>query len=67
VRRDFRALRDSFALGEVLKYEAEAYSRYDGLTGYLFSQDGVERKRVWDIQDDGDLESWRELFEEIVS
>jgi hypothetical protein len=49
----------------VLAYERDAYSRYDSYTGYFFSQDGAERLRSWDIHDDEDLESWRELFEEV--
>lgn len=65
VRRDFKALRDSFTAGEVLTYESGAYSRYDCQTGYVFSQSGTEQKRVWDLHDDDDLEHWREFFEEI--
>jgi len=66
VRRDFKSLRDAFTAGEVLTYESDAYSHYHGYTGYVFSQAGAEPKRVWDIHDDDDLESWRELLEEIV-
>ncbi len=65
VRRSFEALRDTFQGGEVLTYERDAYSRYDGLTGYFFSQPGSDRLRAWDISDDQDLETWRQFFEEI--
>jgi len=44
VRRDFKALRDSFTAGEALTYEGDAYSRYDSQTGYVFSQAGTEQK-----------------------
>ena len=66
VRRDFKALRDSFTAGDVLIYESDAYSHFHGYTGYLFSQAGVGTKRVWDLHDDDNLDSWRELFEEMV-
>lgn len=36
------------------------------MTGYFFVQTGAEQIRVWDIHDGGDLENWRELFEEMV-
>ena len=65
VRRDFKALRDTFAAGEVLVYESDAYSHYHGYTAYVFSQSGREQKRVWDIHDDDTVESWRELFDEV--
>ncbi len=44
---------------------ATPIARYDGLTGYFFSQPGAERLRVWDIADDQDLETWRPFFEEM--
>ena len=65
VRRDFRALRDSFKAGDLLTFESEAYSRYDGMTGYFFSQPGVQHLRVWDLGDDESSAMWRELFEEM--
>jgi len=65
VRRAFKALRDTFAAGEELTYDSDAYILYDGLTGYFFSQPGTARRRSWDISDRDDLEIWRELFEEI--
>lgn len=65
VRRDFEALRDRFVLGEALTFDRDSYSRYDAYTGYVFSQPGDPGHRVWDLHDDDDLESWRELFEEI--
>ena len=65
VRRDFKALRDSFKAGEVLTYHSDAWSRYDGIAGYFFQQTGKERLRTWDIDDGEDLEIWRELFEQL--
>jgi hypothetical protein len=66
VRRDFKALRDSFVAGEELVYKRDAHSWYDGYTGYFFSQAGTAQSRVWDISDyDDDLEVWKDLFEEI--
>ena len=65
VRQSFAALRDSFTVGEVLTFDSDAWSRYDGITGYFFRQRGRETLRVWDIDDDADLQIWRELFEEL--
>jgi hypothetical protein len=65
VKRDFEALRDSFVEGEELKYVGDAYSRYDGYTGFFFTQAASQKRRSWDIADDDDLEIWEELFEEI--
>jgi hypothetical protein len=65
VRKDFEALRDSFAAGEILIYQSDAYSRYDNCTGYFFSQSGSSRGRIWDLMDDDPVEKWKEFFEEI--
>lgn len=67
VRKDFTCLRDDFKAGEVLVFDSDAYSRYDGYTGYFFSQVGARRLRTWDIDDDDDLEVWRDLFEEVLT
>ncbi len=64
VRRDFAGPRDSFREGEVLTYRGDCYSPYDSYTGYLFTQAGTERFRVWDVQDEEDPGIWRKLFEE---
>jgi hypothetical protein len=66
VRRDFNALRDSFVADEELTYDRDAYSRYDGYTGYFFTQSETGQLRSWDISDEDDLAVWRELFEEIL-
>jgi hypothetical protein len=63
VRRDFKSLRDSFRAGEVLTYERDTWSRYDGCTGYVFTQPNTPQLRYWDIDDDDDLAIWLELFE----
>jgi len=65
VRKDFAALRDSFTAGDILTFDSEAWSRYDGITGYFFRQPARETLRVWDIEDDADIQIWTELFEEI--
>lgn len=65
VRCDFVALRDTFSAGEILIYDRSAWSRYDGITGYFFRQEGREGLRLWDIEDDADLSVWKELFEEV--
>lgn len=67
VRADFKALRDSFVAGEVLVFDSQAWSRYDGITGYFFRQDGFEGLRVWDIADEQDVAVWATLFEELPS
>lgn len=61
VRTSFKALRSSFAAGEVLVYESSAWSRYDGITGYFFArEDGGSR--AWDVPDDEPVD-WQALFE----
>lgn len=65
VRSSFKALRDAFTAGDVLTYEADAWSRYDGITGYFFRQQGGGRLQVWDIDDDADISVWTDLFEEL--
>ena len=65
VRGSFATLRASFIAGEILVFDSDAWSRYDGITGYSFSGAGVEGLRTWDISDDEDLEIWRLHFEEL--
>lgn len=65
VRHTFAALRGSFTAGEVLIFDSSAWSRYDGITGFFFTQPGRQGGRVWDLADDADVESWRQLFEEM--
>jgi hypothetical protein len=48
-----------------MTFDSDAWSRYDGITGYAFRQPGRETLRVWDIDDDADILVWRELFEEL--
>jgi hypothetical protein len=66
VLQNFDALRDSFTAGEVMTFESDAWSRYDGFTGYFFRQPGREMLRSWDIADDADILVWRVLFEELA-
>ena len=63
--KNFQALRDTFLVGETLTFVSSAYSRYDGMTGYFFSDD-AGRVRAWDINDEADLESYRDLFAEFT-
>ncbi len=65
VRQSFVALRDSFTAGDLLTFDSDAWSRYDGITGYFFRQADRDSFRVWDIEDDAEIQIWRELFEEL--
>ncbi len=65
VRRTFAASRDVFSAGEILCYDSDTWSRYDGITGYFFRQPGRKTLRVWDIDDGAELAIWKELFEEL--
>jgi hypothetical protein len=65
VRQSFKALRDAFTAGDVLVYEADAWSRYDGITGYFFHRQDGGRQQVWDIDDDADIDLRIDLFEEL--
>lgn len=65
VRHDFTAMRDRFTAGEELVFDSDAWSRYDGITGYFFRQTGMNGLRLWDIGDDEDVSIWREHFEEM--
>ena len=62
VRKSFPALRDAFREGEVLKYTGSAYSRYDGITGYLFT-DPKQQVRSWDVYDGESVDVRSKLFE----
>ena len=48
-----------------MTFDSDAWSRYDGITGYCFRQAGRETLRVWEIDDDTDIQIWQELFEEL--
>jgi len=67
VRCDFSALRDRFREGEILVYESLAYSRYDGIMGYFFRQEGRPEIRIWDLEDEKPISVWRDFFEEVPS
>lgn len=62
VRRSFSAMRDDFREGEVLKFNERAYSRYDGIAGYFFTDEN-ETIRSWDVRDEDSVDVWSELFE----
>lgn len=61
IRRDFRAIRDSFGCNEVLTYDVDHYSPYDNCTSYIF-YDAYNKRRVWDVMDDVDLIIWQKYF-----
>jgi hypothetical protein len=63
VKKSFIALRDQFREGELLTYKESAYSRYDGITGYFFS-DEKHGTRSWDVYD-GDKPDTDDLFQKI--
>ena len=65
VRRDFKAFRDEFRAGEVLVFKSEAYSRYDGMTGYFFTAPDSEAYRSWDVSDEDEVSVWKDLFERL--
>lgn len=65
VRETFKALRDSFVAGEVLIFDSQAWSRYDGITGFFFRQPGHAGLRVWDMADEEDISVWETFFEEL--
>jgi hypothetical protein len=69
VRESFASLRDKFAENEVLTYQRAVYSRYDGMTGYLFL-DAAGNWRSFDVDDadpEGDfLESVERKFEPLA-
>jgi len=51
-----------FAAGELLTFVRDAWSRYDGMTGYFFLDiAGCDRR--WDISDEDDIGRWDQLFE----
>jgi hypothetical protein len=62
VLKYFVAFDDAFEAGELLVFVRDAYSRYDGMTGYFF-RDASGRYRRWDIADDDDLSRWKNIFE----
>ena len=55
VRKTFKAFRDTFKEGEVLRYRTSAYSHYDGMSGFFFD-DESGKNRSWDIHDDVSLD-----------
>jgi hypothetical protein len=63
--KTFTPMRGSFEEGDVLTFDKDTYSRYDGMTGYFF-QDGAGVGRVWDVRDEDAIESWKNLFEEVT-
>jgi hypothetical protein len=54
VTATFESMFDGFVAGEELVFEGEAYSRYDGVTGYFFRDQSGESRR-WDVPDEEDL------------
>ena len=65
VRNAFAANSSVFEAGELLTFVRDAWSRYDGMTGYFFhGSQGYARR--WDISDDDDIARWRNVFEPIT-
>lgn len=62
VKKDFKALRDSFFKDELLTYDHNAYSAYDSMSAFFFL-DSDGKFRTWDINDNEDLNLWSEYFE----
>jgi len=65
VLKDFTSLRDRFTAGEELVFDSSAWSRYDGMNGYFFTDTRTGQPRSWDIDDNLDTGIWTELFEEV--
>ena len=65
VRQSFRALRDSFTAGDVLTFDSDAWSGYDGITGYFFRESDRDTLRAWDIQQAGYGLECHDGFEEV--
>jgi hypothetical protein len=63
VKRSFKAWRDEFRVGEELVFRGCGESRYDGMSGYFFTEPGTETYRSWDISYRDDVKVWTELFE----
>lgn len=64
VNEHTHSLRDRFRKGEVLIFQTDIYSRYDGMTGYVFVDEWGTQK-VFDITDDEDFETANKLFTQI--
>jgi hypothetical protein len=72
VRQDFEAFRDTFREGEILIFRRDAFSRYDGMHGYMFSSQGNDGcDRVWDTDiypnpiPTRNVKLWKDFFEEV--
>jgi len=49
--------------GQILTFEFESWSRYDGATFYLF-RDASGGICIWSLGDDDEIDGWRGSFEE---
>jgi hypothetical protein len=56
VLSDFQSAGWTFSLGEVLRYAGNAYSRYDGVTGFFFHDASGNVRSVTLADDFSDLE-----------
>ena len=70
VLQDFRSTDELFGgtapvvrAGQVMAFEFESWSRYDGETFYLF-RDHSGQIYVWGLPDEDDLDGWRQFFQE---
>jgi hypothetical protein len=53
----------SVSAGQILVFEFESWSRYDGATFYLFRNVSGEIC-VWNLGDEEDIDKWRQFFDE---
>jgi hypothetical protein len=65
VLKTFTPMRGAFGTGELLTFDTDTYSRYDGMTGYFF-HDTAGIGRVWDVRDEDDIDRWKNIFVEVT-
>jgi hypothetical protein len=63
VRKDFRFLMFEFAVGELVQFLNDGYSRYDCATWFVLKRRSNDENCQWWLSDDSPLESWQEFFE----
>lgn len=64
VSDNISALRDQFKKNEILIFEKETYSIYDGITGYVFKDESGSLK-VYDVPDSEKQPNLDKLFQRI--
>jgi hypothetical protein len=65
VKQNFSKFSQQFQEGQILEFVDEAYSRYDNLTAYSFTDAITGLPLSLEIIDDEPIETWSNFFEEI--